>query len=177
MRKILKKDFFNQDTTTVAQELLGKFLVRKNHSREIAVMITETEAYDGLHDLASHASKGQTKRTKVMFGHPGNFYMYLCYGVHTMVNIVTREKGYPAAVLIRGAVSKKTVLDGPGKVTKFLGINRTLNGRGAKKSTNLWFEDRGFNMIKFKKLPRIGVTYAGSIWSAKKLRFVVEKVN
>src|SRR3954469_11003653 len=105
MKKVLSNTFFDRDTATVAQELLGTFLVRKIGRKEIAAMITETEAYDGPHDLASHASKGKTQRTEIMFGHPGNFYIYLVYGMHEMLNIVTREHGYPAAVLIRGIVS------------------------------------------------------------------------
>ncbi len=173
MREVLKEDFFNRDTKVVAKELLGKFLIRKIAHKEIAVMIIETEAYDGPHDLASHAAKGKTKRTKIMFGNPGNFYVYLCYGIHYMLNVVTREQGYPAAVLIRGVVSH----NGPGKVTKFLQINKSFNGKIAKKSTNLWFEDREVKMseLKIKKLPRIGVSYAGPIWSSKKLRFALEK--
>src|SRR5438477_265913 len=101
MKKILPADFFNRDTDQVAQELLGKFLVRKIQGKETSAIITEVEAYDGQSDLASHASKGKTKRTEVMFGKPGIFYVYLCYGIHHMLNIVTREHGYPAAVLIR----------------------------------------------------------------------------
>jgi DNA-3-methyladenine glycosylase len=174
MKRILKQKFFNRDTKIVAQELLGKFLVRKINNKEIAVMITQTEAYDGPYDLASHASKGKTKRTQIMFGHPGNFYIYLCYGVHEMLNIVTREYGYPAAVLIRGVALENTPINGPGKVTKFLNIARGLNGKAAEKSNDLWFEDRGVKVLKFKKLPRIGVTYAGPVWSVKKLRFVLE---
>ena len=109
-----------------------------------------------------------------MFGHPGNFYVYLVYGMHEMVNIVTREHGYPAAILIRGGVTEDLQLNGPGKVTKFLTINRALNNKPAKKSTGLWLEDRGVKVSKFQKLPRVGVAYAGPIWSAKKLRFLWE---
>lgn len=172
MRKILKKDFFNRDTKIVAKELLGKFLVRKIDDNEIFAMITKTEAYDGPHDLASHASKGKTKRTKVMFGHPGIFYVYLVYGMYDMLNVVTREKEYPAAVLIRGVEN----FNGPGKVTKFFGIDKKFNNVVARKSTGLWFEDRGVKIPKshIKKLPRVGVNYAGPIWSAKKWRFVLQ---
>ncbi len=193
MGKILTGDFFNRDTVTVAQELLGKFLVRRLGQREISAMITETEAYDGPNDLASHASKGRTKRTEVMFSHPGIFYVYLVYGMHDMLNVVTREKNYPAAVLIRsvefrgsdpftnsielvnGLAKSDVFLHGPGKVTKFLKIDKKLNGKAAEKSNGLWFEDRKVKIPKFKvkKLPRVGVAYAGPVWSSKKLRFLL----
>ena len=177
MRKVLRESFFNRDTKVVAKELLGKFLVREIVGKEISVMITETEAYDGPNDLASHASKGKTARTEIMFGKPGKFYVYLCYGVHFMLNVVTREHGYPAAVLIRGAKLNisGTPLNGPGKITKFIQVNKDLNGKVAKKSNNLWFESRKVKVPKFKikKLPRVGVDYAGTTWSSKKLRFLL----
>jgi len=174
MKKVLREEFFDRDTKLVAQELLGKFLVRNINGKELASMITETEAYDGPHDLASHASKGKTKRTEIMFGRPGYFYIYLCYGMHLMLNVVTREHGYPAAVLLRGVQPSNTFLDGPGKLTKFFQIDSNLNGKIAKKLNNLWFEDRGIKMAKIKKLPRIGVAYAGPVWSSKKLRFLAK---
>lgn len=175
MGKVLRQKFFNRDTETVAQELLGKLLIRKVNGKEVAVMITETEAYDGLEDKASHAHKGKTKRTQVMFGHPGNFYVYLCYGMYYMLNIVTREKNYPAAVLVRGAVANSVNLNGPGKLTKFLKVDGRLNNKKAAIETGLWFED-GEGKIKkenIKKTPRVGVNYAGPVWSARKLRFIL----
>ena len=161
MKKILRKAFFNRDTDIVAKELLGKFLVRQFEGKIIAVMITETEAYDGLYDKASHASKGRTLRTEVMFGHPGIFYVCLCYGMYYMLNVVTREHNYPAAVLIREVEGAS----GPGKLTKLLHINKTLNHLPAEKSSGLWLEDRGVIIPNrnIKKTPRIGVQYAGPI--------------
>jgi len=173
-RKVLRQNFFNRDTKTVAKELLGKFLVRSIHGKQVAAMIIETEAYDGPHDLASHASKGLAARTQVMFGHPGHFYVYLIYGMHEMLNIVTREHGYPGAVLIRGIATQTEKLHGPGKVTKFMKINRALNGKKAVKPTGLWVEDRGTIPTKIKKLSRVGIAYAGPIWANKKLRFIME---
>ncbi|MEK7664419.1 MAG: DNA-3-methyladenine glycosylase [Patescibacteria group bacterium] len=174
MEKVLKEDFFKRDTKIVAKEMIGKFLVRKIKGKRISVMITETEAYDGHHDKASHAYKGRTKRTRVMFGNPGNFYVYLCYGMYYMLNVVAREHGYPAAVLIRGVKSDGLNLSGPGKLTKFLKINRRFNNKKSAVSTGLWFEDRGVKISKnkIKKTSRVGVNYAGPVWSAKKLRFV-----
>lgn len=176
MGKILGQKFFDRDTKIVAKELLGKFLIRKIGKKEIAVMITETEAYDGFKDKASHASKGKTQRTEVMFGDPGIFYIYLCYGMYHMLNIITREKNYPAAVLVRGVKNETHYLNGPGKLTKFLSVNKNLNQKPAGKLSQLWFEDRGIKVSKsqIKETPRIGVSYAGPEWSKKKLRFLLE---
>ena len=179
MNNVLGEKFFSRDTKTVAKELLGKFLVRKIGGKKISVVITETEAYDGFHDKASHASKGRTERTKVMFGNPGTFYVYLCYGMYFMLNIVTREKNNPAAVLIRGAKSEdfKIILNGPGKITKFLKIGKAFNNQKSTVLNRLWIEDRGVRISKreIKKTARVGVNYAGPLWSAKKLRFVLNK--
>ena len=99
----LKKEFFNRNTIVVAKELLGKYLVRNIGGKIIKARITETEAYCGIKDKACHASKGLTERTKIMFGPPGHAYVYLIYGIYHCLNVVTREKGCPEAVLIRSA--------------------------------------------------------------------------
>jgi DNA-3-methyladenine glycosylase len=101
----------------VARELLGKFLVREV-TEESALMVTEVEAYDGPADLASHAARGRTPRNTVMFGEPGVWYIYLCYGVYWLANIVTGPPDYPAAILIRGVEG----VSGPGRLTRHLGI-------------------------------------------------------
>lgn len=152
----------------VAPELLGKFLVRKIGPKEIALMITEVEAYDGPQDQASHAHRGQTKRNRVMFGPAGYFYVYFTYGRHWMLNVVTGPKNYPAAILIRGTDK----IDGPARLTKFLKIDRQLNGKKAEKKNRLWFEDRGLKIGQIKRTPRIGVFSAGPVWAKKKYRFV-----
>ena len=97
----LGKEFFDRPATRVARELISKYLVRRVRGKDIALMITETEAYEGFDDRASHASKGETARNRVMFGEAGIWYVYLVYGMHDMLNIVTGAKGYPAAALIR----------------------------------------------------------------------------
>ncbi len=172
--KTLGPDFFNRKTLKVTQELLGKYLVRDfGNGEKKAYKITEVEAYVGVHDLASHASKGRTKRTEILYSHPGTIYVYFVYGVHWMLNVVTEPKEYPSAILIRGVEG----IVGPGRVTKQLRITGALNGTIAGKKSGLWFEDRG-EIIKAKDIertPRIGVNYAGEIWAAKPYRFVLKK--
>lgn len=177
MRKI-KKDFYNRETLKVAQELLGKFLVRKIGKKIIAGKIVETEAYVGLSDLASHASRGKTVRTAPMFGPPGHAYVYLVYGLNYCFNIVTEKENYPAAILIRaiepaeGADLMKryrktqklifNLTNGPGKLCQAFKINKTLNSLDLTKNI-LWIEDRGVK-IKSSEIvaaKRIGVDYAG----------------
>lgn len=134
-------------------------------------MITEVEVYDGFHDTASHAAKGETTRTRVMFGHPGVWYVYLVYGMYDMLNIVTCEHGYPAAILIRGVVGSP----GPGKLTRLLHITRSMNNKSAEKKSGLWIEDRGVVVKKnnIVRAPRIGVHYAGAKWAEAPLRFFI----
>lgn len=173
--KILNKSFFNQPTLIVAEKLLGKYIVRKVGKKEIAIMITEVEAYDGHKDKASHAHKGKTTRNEIMFGEAGYWYVYLVYGMHYMLNIVTGDRDFPAAVLIRGGECNSTKINGPGKLTKFLKINKKFDGEISTQKTNLWIEDRGVKIDKkrIKKTPRIGVNYAGPVWSKKLYRFVL----
>lgn len=170
MRKILSPKFFNRPTLQVAKDLLGKYLIRKIDDKEIVLPITEVEAYDGFKDKASHASRGKTLRNEVMFGPAGYFYVYFTYGVHWMLNVVTGPKNYPAATLIRGAGE----INGPARLTKFLRIDKCFNGKLADRQSGLWFEDRG-NVSTHQKIirtPRIGVSYAGPVWSEKKYRFL-----
>ena len=172
-RRILGESFFNHTTLVIAEALLGKFFVRKIGKKEIALMITETEAYDGSRDKASHAHRGETMRNTAMFGEAGRFYVYIVYGMYDMLNIVTGKKGYPAAILIRGAGE----YDGPGKLTKALYINRQLNNKEVKQKSGVWIEDRGVIIQKrdIQKTPRIGVAYAGEEWAKKPYRFLLKK--
>lgn len=169
---ILGKEFYLRPAPTVARDLLGKFLVVQRGSRGIASMITEVEAYAGPHDLACHASKGLTPRTRVMFEPGGVWYVYFIYGMYEMLNIVTGEKDYPAAVLIRGVADAK----GPGRLTKYFGITQKFNCLTATRKTGLWIEDRGaiIDSKKIKKSPRIGVDYAGTEWAGKHYRFFLQ---
>lgn len=173
MRKILPKKFFERGTLLVARDLLGKFLVRKRGRKKVAYMIMEVEGYDGHQDKASHAHRGETTRNKVMFGEAGVWYVYFVYGMYDMLNVVTGPHGYPAAVLIRGIEG----INGPGRLTGALGITRRLNGKDAVQKSGLWIEDRGIRVKKndIKKVPRVGVNYAGSVWSKKPYRFILKK--
>jgi DNA-3-methyladenine glycosylase len=190
MRKVLTFDFFARPTAVVAKELLGKFLVRRLGKKRIILMISETEAYDGFKDRGSHASRGKTRRNWPMFGPPGRWYVYFTYGMHWMLNIVTREKDYPAAVLIRSgllftasrklgnlkSLKNKQRVGGPGRLTKVLKIDGKLSGQSARRGSGLWIEDWGIKIpaAKIKKGPRIGIEYAGAYWAKRHLRFYLE---
>ena len=134
-------------------------------------MISETEAYDGFRDKASHASHGKTIRNSIMFKPAGYIYIYLTYGMHWMLNIVTGPRDYPAAVLIRGL----EFVSGPGRLTKALKIDGELNDRKLGQKSGLWIEKgpRRIPAKMIKKMPRIGVDYAGPVWANKKWRFVL----
>ena len=161
---MLNKNFYKRNTLKVAQNLLGCFLMRKINRKLIKAIITETEAYMGEDDLASHASKGRTSRTELMFGEPGHAYIYMIYGMYHCLNIITEKKDFPAAVLIRsvkidGIDYKKT--NGPGKLCKFLKIDRKMNGLEISQGEKLWIE-KGIKVrqSKIKKGRRIGIDYA-----------------
>jgi len=158
---VLNRNFYNRHTIKVAQDLLGCFLVREYKGKIIKAMITETEAYRGEYDLACHASKGKTARTKIMYGESGHAYIYMIYGMYFMLNIVTEEKNFPAAVLIRGVEINGKKINGPGKLTKFLHIDKSLNSYDLTKGKKLWIE-LGHQMSKRKitKSPRVGIEYA-----------------
>jgi len=175
--KILPSSFFNRPCLSVAKSLLGKFLIKED-KRVIngffrcpvvkELMITEVEAYVGLEDKASHASRGKTERNKIMFGPAGCWYVYFTYGLHWMLNVVTGPKGFPAAVLIRGTGR----IVGPARITKYLKITKRFNGLPASKKAGLWIEDRGVRLDprQIAADRRVGVEYAGE-WADKPYRF------
>lgn len=176
MKKVLNQDFFNRPADVVARNLLGKFLVRKKkNGAEDAFKIIETESYDGYDDTTSHAARGKTVGNAPMFGEAGIFYVYLCYGMYWMLNVVTGENGYPAAVLIRGVMGEEKGLNGPGRLTKCLLIDKKFNNQPASKETGLWFEDRGVVVPPrlIKKTPRIGVGGTKE-WKQKPYRFFIK---
>ena len=166
-RKSVPLSFFRRPAAEVARDLVGMTLVRATGEATRRFVIVETEAYEGVHDLASHSSRGRTARTVVMFGPPGRLYVYRVYGLHWMLNVVTGEIGDGAAVLIRGVEG----VSGPGRVAERLDIDGSLNARPATRSTGLWFESKSEMTGRLECTPRIGVDYAGPYWAKKKLRF------
>lgn len=183
----LKRNFFNRNTNTVAQELLGKTIVVRNEiGGVIRAIITETEAYHGFDDKASHASRKKTERNKIMFDKAGLVYVYLIYGMHYCLNFTTMPEGFPAAVLVRGIALKISnnksqitnkseitnsklkklknknfiLINGPGRVTKYLGIDKSFYGEDLKKSQRIWIEE-GIKPKKTIASKRTGVDYSG----------------
>ena len=173
MGEVIKANSWERkNTVAIARQLIGKVLVRGEPGRpRTRHIITETEAYHSERDLACHASKGRTPRTDVLYRTAGVWYVYLCYGIHEMLNLVVGPEGFPAAILIRGVHD----VTGPGRVTKSLGIGRRLNGLPCEPASGLWLEDDGFSLRRewISATPRIGVDYAGQVWSAKPWRFVL----
>jgi DNA-3-methyladenine glycosylase len=170
------KVFQDKNTVAIARNLLGKLLVRAQADGTVERRrIVEVEAYHGTEDLACHAARGRTARTEVMFAPGGVWYVYLCYGIHELLNLVTGPADHPAAVLIRGV----DTVSGPGRLTRALGIDRRLNGRPAEPASGLWLEDDGFFVARRRIVatPRIGVDYAGPVWSAKKWRFTIASTS
>lgn len=162
-------DFFHRECLTVAQELVGKVLVHSTAEGELRLRISETEAYCGEADTACHAHKGRTKRTEVLYADAGTVYIYLCYGMHWLLNIVTGEKEDPQAVLIRACVDA----GGPGKLTKKLGITGELN-RDSVLDNKLWIEDDGF-VCEITAKKRVGIGYATQEDQDKLWRFVINE--
>lgn len=171
MRRIIKaKAWQTKNPVALARWLLGKHLVRRRADGRLdARLITEVEAYRGEADLACHARAGRTKRTEPLYGPGGIWYVYLCYGIHEMLNLVVGPRDWPAAVLIRGVEGAS----GPGRVTAALQIDRRLNATPAAPATGLWIEDRGVHVPPklIRATPRIGVDYAGPVWAKKPWRF------
>lgn len=167
--------FQTEDTLGISRDLLGKFLVSQIGGKLTSGMITETEAYLGVIDRACHAFGGRkTKRTQVMYLPGGHCYVYLCYGLHYLLNIVTHKEEEPHAILIRAikpcegveVMLKRRHMDkenprlasGPGTVCQALGITTKHSGEPLGK--NIWIEDRGFKPAKIISSPRVGVAYA-----------------
>jgi DNA-3-methyladenine glycosylase len=173
--KILNEKFFKHDAVFVAKDLLGKILVRRIGKKETRCLIIETEAYDGFSDKASHASRGKTERNAPMFGPCGYWYVYFTYGIHWMLNIVTSHIDYPSAVLIRGIITEDGKhINGPARLTKFLKIDKKLNGKVADIKNGLWIENGiKIDKSKIKASGRIGVQFAGPYWSGRKWRFFI----
>ena len=161
----LTRNFFEQPTLTVAQQLLGKTLVFKEHTG----IITETEAYIGQDDPACHAARGITPRTKPMFGPAGYSYVYFIYGMYFCLNIVTEKEGFGASVLIRGLQLPTHTLNGPGKLCRHLGITTAHNNLDLIESDDFYVK-QGLENVKFSATPRIGISKGqDKLW-----RFVIQ---
>lgn len=147
--------FYHRPCDQVARDLVGKILVRRTAEGETRLRISETEVYWGENDTACHASRGRTKRTEVLYADAGTIYVYLCYGMHWMLNIVTGDAEDPQAVLVRACVEAP----GPGKLTKHLGITGEYNRQSILTCPDLWIEDDGkcFPITAHK---RVGIGYA-----------------
>lgn len=181
MKNVLPLAYYrNDDVVALARDLIGKVLFTCIDGEITAVVITETEAYNGITDRASHAFGGRrTARTEVMYAAGGTSYVYLCYGMHYLFNIVTGKRDIPQAVLVRGGlpytgthcmIQRRNLpdsrmlapLNGPGILSKALGINKSMNALALTGRT-VWLEDRGIHVpdATIVATPRIGVDYAG----------------
>ena len=167
----LALSFYQQSGDELARGLIGKILVHRFEGKELRGRIVETEAYLGPSDLASHSSKGRTKRTEIMFGRAGHAYVYFIYGMYEMFNIVAGRTGQAHAVLVRAAEpldNWQADLSGPGKLATRFGILRADNGVDLT-ADKLFILDRG-DRPQIAVSPRIGIDYAGD-WVDKPLRF------
>ncbi len=179
MNRLQKSYFLQHDVLFIAKDLLGKYLFTKKNGQLAGGIISEVEAYKGVEDKASHAYGGRrTLRNEMMYHEGGVAYVYLCYGIHSLLNFVTNEEGTPDAVLIRGIIPTHgeelmllrsgrprmtpDVGSGPGRVSKLLGLTLADNGCSLTED-QVWIEDRGLVVAENEILitPRIGVDYAG----------------
>ena len=167
---ILGREYFSAPATTLAKDLVGKMLCRRTENGIIKARIVETECYFGEEDTACHAHKGKTERTKPMYEIGGITYVYLCYGIHSLLNIVTGDEGHPEAVLIRGVEGAV----GPGRATKFLGITLNDNALPLSEDSGIWIEDDGSKSPKIQRTARIGIDYASKRDRERKWRFIAK---
>lgn len=197
--QILPSDHYLGNAVEVAQTLLGMLLIRNYQGMQLGGIITEVEAYQGEEDQGCHAKAGFTQRTRVMYGPPGNAYIYFTYGMHWMLNAVTGAVGKPAAVLIRsihpifgletmrilrpgglskpGNVLQKGWTDGPAKICQAMGLDGTLNGTNlCDPEGELWIGDAGIQIPTewINTTPRIGLFSVPEPWKSIPWRWVVK---
>ena len=173
----IERKFYMRDAVTVGKDILGKIIVKKTaDGRMMSGRITEVEAYMGITDKASHSYGGRrTKRTEVMYKEGGYSYVFLIYGMYECFNVTVGREGDPQAVLIRGVEplenknlmwekrkvkKEKDISNGPGKLTKALGITREDNGADLTAGENIWLEDDGYKVKDIVETTRIGIDYA-----------------
>lgn len=169
-KMIFDENFFGRDCLDVAKDLVGKILVRTKDGKETKLRITETESYRGEEDTACHAHKGRTKRTETLYMKGGTIYVYLCYGMHYLLNFVTEKEENPQAVLIRAC----EIYNGPGKLTKHLEIDKSFNNQSIIANDRLHIEDDGqrFEILCDR---RVGINYAAQEDIDKLWRFKMGK--
>ena len=154
--KKLDYDFYHADCLEVAPMLVGKIIARRMDDGSILrLRITETEAYRGEEDKGCHASKGRTPRTELLYGESGIIYVYLCYGIHWLMNVITGEKDFPQGVLFRACRE----YEGPGRLTKYLSVDGSFNGQPLYGNDIIRIEDDGCKP-EIVTLPRVGINYA-----------------
>ena len=164
------RDFFLRDVLDLAWTIPGKHLVLASKDAVYRYQIREVEAYRGEEDQACHARKGRTKRTQVMYLPGGHLYVYLIYGMHWMLNIVTGPEEFPQALLIRSLARVK----GPGRLTRRLGLDGSYNAEDLVSSRRIWIEDNPEATGEIITQPRIGIDYAAEEWREKPWRFILQ---
>jgi len=175
LRRKVPRAFYDRDTVAVARDLLGKYLVHVTRGVAHVGRIVEVEAYLGPHDLASHSSRGMTGRTRVMFGPPGHAYVYMVYGVHCCMNVVTERDGHASAVLIRAVEPVRNVegsTRGPGRLCKAMRIDRRINEHDLTSDDFYIADPPVAETLSIVERPRVGVHYAGH-WARRLLRFYI----
>lgn len=165
----LGEKFFSRDCIELAPDLVGKILVHRVGGELLRLRVTETEAYRGCEDTACHASKGKTARNSVLWEKPGTVYVYLCYGMHWLLNVISGREGQPQGVLIRACEG----YPGPGRLTKYLHIGREQNRTSFIDSNELWFEDDGLRPA-VRADRRVGIGYASEEDQARLWRFILK---
>ena len=172
----LKREFYDRQTIAVAKDLLGKYLIRSTNGTQKIGRIVEVEAYLGPHDLAAHSARGRTARNEVMFGPPGHAYVYMIYGMHYCMNVVTEPEGHASAVLLRALEPVKNVTGnsrGPALLCRAMGIDKRLNGYDLESAGFFIATGGQQETIDIVSRRRIGVDYAG-VWARRLLRFYIK---
>ncbi|MGI6157758.1 MAG: DNA-3-methyladenine glycosylase [Saccharofermentanales bacterium] len=162
--------FFNRPAIEVAPDLIGTYLSHETEDGFKALQISEIEIYSGTHDTASHASRGITKRTSVMYESAGTFYVYLCYGIHTMFNIITGGHGEPEGILIRACIGA----EGPGKLTRALGLTPAYHGLCLEDTPEIRFWTDG-TTYPYTTGRRIGISYADKVDRERLWRYILTR--
>lgn len=172
MKKLNDIKFFTTDTINLAKNLIGKWIVTNIGGQEVKAQISETEAYLGVNDSACHSYKNKrTNRTEVMYKEGGTIYIYLCYGLHYLFNIVSKKEDEPEAVLIRAVVGAK----GPAKTTKLLNIDKSLNGESIINNPKICILDDG-KKYEYYNTTRVGIEFANEKDKNALLRFVLKEI-